>query len=376
MGAPAFFTVQAAFAPLPAAWMRALIGIEIETAVDQAAAFRLSFALSRSALGGFDATPPDLFRPLTPIRVSVAAGGPLPTTLINGYVAQADFSSSGEPGGVTLEVVGMDALGAIMALSDAPATWPNLPDSEVARTIFARHGIIPSGVIPTPPTRTQQDVTTTQRVNDARYLRDLARRRGWEAFVQPDPLVGLDQGHFRPPALAQPPQGVLSVDFGAASTLRDFRVSNAMLRPTSVRAAASETLSRAAIPAVAPAAVETPMGAEPTLLAITPQPVERAPAEGAANPSEHQTFAQARATESSRSIAATGAVDGLKFRRPLLAGKPVMVRGAGRRDSGLYYVTHVTYRIDRDGYDQSFRAWRNATGLTGAEAFVDPLAAV
>jgi hypothetical protein len=52
------------------------------------------------------------------------------------------------------------------------------------------------------------------------------------------------------------------------------------------------------------------------------------------------------------------------------------VRGVGRQMSGLYYVTHVTHRISQDEYTQSFRAWRNAVGLTGVEVFVDPLAAV
>lgn len=374
-GLPAFFTIQAGFAPLPAGYVRALTGVEVETAVGEAAAFRLSFALARGALGDFPATPPGLFRPLTPIRISVAAGSPLPQTLVNGYVMQADFGGTGDPGGATLEVVGLDALGSLMALSEEPATWPNLPDSEIVRVIFARHAIAPSGVAPTPPTRTALDTTTTQRVNDARHLRQLAERHGYELFIQPDPFVGLDQGYFRPPAPLQPPQGVLSMDFGTASNLRSFRVQNAMLRPTSVSATAADTGSRMPVPAIAPMATEPPMGAEPALLRILPPPVERVPATDAANPAELQTRAQARANESSRAISATGEVDGLKFRRPLRAGQPVLVRGAGRQDSGLYYVTHVTHRIGPDGYEQSFRAWRNAVGLTGAELFVDPLAA-
>ena len=73
---------------------------------------------------------------------------------------------------------------------------------------------------------------------------------------------------------------------------------------------------------------------------------------------------------------ANGEVDGIKFARPLLAGLPVLVRGAGRQNSGLYYVQSVTHRISRDDYTQSFSAWRNAVGLTGAEVFIDPLAAV
>ena len=77
----------------------------------------------------------------------------------------------------------------------------------------------------------------------------------------------------------------------------------------------------------------------------------------------------------SRAVSASGEVNGIKFKRPLRVGMPVLVRGAGRQMSGLYYVTHVTHSISQDEYTQSFRAWRNAVGLTGAEVFIDPLAA-
>jgi hypothetical protein len=104
--------------------------------------------------------------------------------------------------------------------------------------------------------------------------------------------------------------------------------------------------------------------------------VERMYGTDAANPAEVQAQALARATSTSRTIRATGEVDGIKYARPLLAGLPVLVRGAGQQHSGLYYVTSVTHRISRDDYTQSFSAWRNAVGLTGAEVFIDPLAAV
>jgi hypothetical protein len=83
----------------------------------------------------------------------------------------------------------------------------------------------------------------------------------------------------------------------------------------------------------------------------------------------------ARVNASNRAIRATGQVDSAKLRRPLFVGLPVLIRGAGRRDSGLYQVQRVTHRISRDGYDQSFTATRNAVGLTGAEVFLDPLSA-
>jgi hypothetical protein len=373
---PSYFVVQVAFAPLPILFMQALREIEVETTVGQASAFRLHFDLSRNSFGDFDVTAFDIFRPLVPIRISVSVGLGIPTTLVNGYVKDARLGARNDPGASTLEVSGMDALGTIMAHVQQPFTWPNLPDSEVARAIFAKYAVAPLMVVPTPPQRTMVDTTTTQRANDAVYLHQLAERNAYELYIQPDPAAGLDVGHFHPPLALVPPQGVLSIDFGTQTNLTDFSVSNDMLRPTGVVALSSEPRSRAPIPAVAPAATEPPMGLEPTLTRIIPPPIERPAGTDAASPAEVQAQAMARANETSRALRATGGVDGLKYKRPLLAGLPVLVRGAGRQMSGLYYVTSVTHRISRDEYTQQFSAWRNAVGLTGAEVFIDPLAAV
>jgi hypothetical protein len=374
IGPPAYFTVQVGFAPLPPPWFHALREIEVETATGRAAILRLHFDLSRNAFGDFDALAVDIFRPLVPVTIRVAAGPGVPLTVINGFVADGQMAVSNTPGASTYEVVGMDALGTIMAHVDQPFTWPNMSDDLIATAIFGRYGMIPV-VMPAPPLRTMLDTTTTQRGNDASFLRQLAARNGFSLYVQPEPASGRDMGHFHPPlAPPLPPQGVLSIDFGAQTNLDSFSVSNDMLGPTGVLGLKSDPRSRAPIPVVAPAAAEMPMGLEPALSRIVPPPVERVYGTDAASPAEAQYQATQRATESARTIRATAEVDGLKFARPLFAGVPVLVRGAGRQHSGLYYVDSVTHRISRDEYKQSVGMWRNAVGLTGAEIFVDPLA--
>jgi hypothetical protein len=372
---PAYFVVQVAFAPLPQPFMTALREIEVETSVGQASTFRLHFDLSRNVFGDYDVLAFDIFRPLVPITIRVSAGLGIPSTIINGYVKDASLGASNDPGGSTLEVVGMDALGTIMAHIQQPFPWPNSPDSVVAAGIFGKYGIVPA-VFPTPPTRTMLDTTTTQRAHDATYLFQLAGRNSYELYIQPDPIVGIDFGHFHPPLTHVPFQGVLSIDFGTQTNLNSFSVSNDMLRPTSVIAVSSEPSTRVPIPAVAPVSTDPPMGLEPALNRIIPPPIERMLANDAANPAEMQMQAFARVTETSRTVRANGEVDSLKYNRPLLCGLPILVRGSGRQYSGLYYVTSVTHRISRDSYTQSFSAWRNAVGLTGAEVFIDPLAAV
>ncbi len=372
---PSIFSVQAAFAPLPALFMQALRQIEVETAVGQASIFRLHFDLSRNFIGDFDALAIDLFQPLTPISIRVSSLLGAPQCLINGFVRDTSLAARDQPGQSTLEVVGMDKLGTVMSHVQQPFTWPNLPDSAVAEAIFARYGM-PALSVPTPPTRTALDTITTQRAHDAAFLLRLAARNRYELYIQPDPAAGLDIGHFHPPLTTAPPQGVLSVDFGTQTNMTRFDASYDMLKPTGVATASTDPLTRVPVPAAASFSIDPPMGSQPTLTRILPPPIERTYGADAANPAEVLTRALARATLSSRTIRAAGEVDGVKYARPLLPGLPVLVRGAGSRHSGLYYVTAVTHRLSRDDYTQSFSAWRNAVGLTGAERFVDPLAAV
>lgn len=372
---PSYFVVQVGFAPLPVSLVHALRDIEVETSVGRASIFRLHFDLSRNTFGDLDVLALGLFRPLVPITIRVSLGLAIPQTIVNGFIQDARLGVRNEPGASTLEVVGMDALGTTMAHFDQPFTWPNCPDSVVATGIFGKYGMIPV-VVPTPPTRTMLDTTTTQRVSDAAYLFQLAGRNSSELFVQPDPVIGRDMGHFHPPLTSLPPQGVLSIDFGKQTNLLSFSAAYDMLQPRSVLGIASDPITRAPVPTIGMMSTELPMGLEPALIRIIPPPVTRPVATDAASPAEATMQAMARATSSSRAIHASGEVDGLKYNRLLLAGMPVLVRGAGREHSGLYYINSVTHRINRDNYTQSFTAWRNAVGLTGAEIFVDLLSAV
>jgi hypothetical protein len=369
---PSYFVIEAAYAPLPQPFMHALRLIEIETAVSQAAAFRLHFELSRNFLGDFDVLAIDIFRPLLPIRISIAALFGLPLCLINGFVREVKLGGRNDPGGSTLQVVGMDALGSLMGHIQTPFAWPVVSDSAIATTIFGKYAIAPL-VFPTPPTRTALDPAMIQRENDAAWLLHIARRNGFETFIRPDPVVGLDQGYFLPPQTALPPQAVLSFDFGSQTNLFQFDVSYDMLTPATVVGATTDPSTRLPVPALAPAATDVPMGLEPTVSRVLPPAVQLYSGE-AANPVEAQMQALAQANRSGRAVRVTGEVDAVKLARPLLAGLPVLVRGAGREHSGYYYITSVTHRISRDDYTQSFSGYRNAVSLTGAEIFIDPLA--
>lgn len=368
---PPFFQVRIAFAPLPAPLLWALEGIQAECSVDSASIMRLRFRLSRNMIGDWDPPIADIFRPNLPITVAVGAGLPIPETIVNGYVREVRQTTSGTRG--TAEVIAMDATATLMNLIEQPMPHPNLDPATIATLIFGRYAIRPFP-LPVAPTRTMLDTMTIQRATDARMLREMARALAYECYLQPDPITGLDIGHFHPPLTTVPPQGVLSVDFGAATNLSDFDVGYDTLRPTGAISAGVDPKTGAPMPAPALASLQPPEGLEPTLFRMVPPAISRPTSRDAANPAELFRQNQAIVDRSSRAITGSGTVDAIKYGRMLRPGMPVLVRGAGRAHSGTWYVTSVSHDISTAAWTQSFRATRNALGLTGAEIFVDPLA--
>jgi hypothetical protein len=371
---PTFYMVQVAYAPLPKRFLDALREIEVETSTERASVFHLRFDLSQTSLGDWDVLQFDLFRPMTPVRISVNLGK-TPEVIVNGYVRSSELDNRSTPGESTLEVKGIDATSALMNSQEKSMPWPNMADSVIATTIFGQYAML-SVTFPTAASRTIPQTTTIQRKTDVRFLRDLAERNAFECYVQPAPFVGTDTGHFHPPQTAVPPQGVLSVNFGAATNLSGFHVSYEMLRPTSALAVLLDPTTKTIQPAPAVAATEPPLGREPVLTRVVPPPVVRPAGTQAANATELLATTRSIANRSSRCIRGSGQVDGLRYGRLLRPGLPALVRGAGREHSGLYYVTRVKHNISRDGHTQSFGAWRNAVGLTGAEVFLDLFAAI
>lgn len=374
---PSFYMVQVAFVPMPPPWSTALAEIEVDTSIYGAGMFRLHFDLSKIATGDFDALVFDLFRPLVPIRISLSFGLGLPMTIINGFARDAQLKVGNEPGSARMEVTGADALGTTMGLVQQPMPWPNIPDSVIVAAIFGKYAIVPM-VTPTPPTRTILGTTSLQQARDSAFVQQMAGFHSYEVFIQPDPLAGVDIGHFMPVSLMlnAPPQGVLSIDFGSQTNLTSFQVTNQMLRPTMVRSTFVDADTRVPATVFVPLAGEMPMGREPSLMRVLPAPIEIESSNEAANIAERVLRATAQVTDSARTVQASGEVDGLKFTRPLLPGLPVLIRGAGNQHSGLYLVTGVSHRISRDGYTQSFQAMRNAVGLTSPVGFVDLLAPI
>jgi hypothetical protein len=236
-----------------------------------------------------------------------------------------------------------------------------MPDGAIAAQIFGTYGVVPKVSVGAP--RLVEPVgTTTQRGTDIRFLRRLARRNGFDCYVTPEPVSGLDQGIFAAPTLTGPPVSVLSVAMGSATNVRNLSVRYDMTRPATAVAVDLDTQTKLPQAGVAPLATSAPMGIEPTLLRLLAggalaggvTPTVLAANTGGFTTAELQPTAMAMANRSSFGV--------------IRAGDLIALRGAGRVFNGLYQASKVRLTVGADKFEQHITARRNAVTMTGTEA--------
>jgi phage protein D len=361
------YTLLVGMVPAPPPLVDAVQKIEIDCSLEEASVFRIRFGITKTEIGDWSILDLDPFRPLVPVAIRIQQGVAPPQAVINGYVTEHSVAYSDQPGSSTLEVTGMDAT-LLMNMTETVTPWPNMPDSAIAAAIFGQHAIAPQ-VDPTTPVLVEPDGTTIQRGTDIRFLRRLARRNGFDCYVQPEPLSGVDFGHFHARSLVDVPQAVLSVSFGDDTNVRDFRIGYELTRPTAAIAAGLDVQTKAPQLGVAPVADELPLGLEGTLLRELPPGIVRPADTGLPRSAELQRAVQALVNRSTWAVTASGTV-GTDV--PVLhPGGLVNIRGAGRLYNGSYYLKRVRHTIAPGEYTQHFEAQRNAVTETGAELYVE-----
>ncbi len=355
--------------PAPPGLFEALQEVQVENNGDIADVFRLRFAIGVSDLGDWTILEDDQFKPLTPVTIRMQVGTGLGKPLISGYVTSHRVEISNEPGQSFLEIVGMDAT-VLMSLEEKVVAWPNMADSDIATAIFGQHNIVPE-VEQTQPVRQDLDVTTIQRGTDIRFLRRLAERNGFECYVENDPLLNTDVGHFHPSRLQGKAQGVLSVNFGESTNVSSFHARYEMLRPTTAQASDVDINSKTTQNGQAQSVSISNLGQESLLDRISKQPAVLPSKIGLASTGELQTLCQAIVDRSAWAIIAEGELNTAVYEGDLRVKRTVKLRGAGNQYSGTYYVSRVLHTFSGEGYTQRFELKRNAIGLPGTEVFVD-----
>lgn len=228
-----------------------VLQVEVEERCSEASTFRIACDLSpvaAGATGDWDLLErgtfarehglPDLGL-LRRVTVGFAlTGGPADTPdaeaiVLDGYVTavEAVIGESRVPDS-TLVLTGMDAL-YLMHLSTGTREWSGLTDSEIAGELFAKYGFAsgPDSLEASSPVRERRRGSMVQRGTDAEFLRTLARRNGFEMYLEPaqgavrpgaHPTTAV-VGHFHSPRPDGRPQPVLDLFPRETPTLVNLR---------------------------------------------------------------------------------------------------------------------------------------------------------
>lgn len=364
------FTLTIDGAPAGEDLLQAIQQIEVEDHATLADMLRLRVVIGvKDGCSGWAFVDDAIFGRLTSIRLAVAVGGARAETLLNAFVIETNARFANQPGLSVLNVVAMDPT-VLMNLREKVRPWPNAADSDVAEAIFSAPEYKFTPVVDaTKWKRQENDQTLIQRGTDIQLLQDLARRNGFECYVETNGQTGAIEGHFHAPRLDRSPQGVLSVNMRDATNVNSFNPRFDMLRPATAQATNLDVESRSGQQAQVLTPRLATLGKDTVLDARQPRRVLPS-GTGLARTGELQPYAQAIVDESALAITAEGELNTVAYGGILRAKRPVLVRGAGQQFSGTYYVERVNHILTADSYRQSFSLRRNALGLSGKESFV------
>lgn len=364
------YTLSIAGVPAGEDLLQAIRQIEVEDHADMADMLRLQVVIGvKDGCSGWRFMDDNLFERLANIRIAVAVGSGKAETLIDAHVIETNATFANQPGSSILNVVAMDST-VLMNLEERVKAWPNMADSDVANSIFSSSEYQFTPILDATSWRRQEnDQTMIQRGTDIQFLQQLARRNGFEVYVETNAATGCVEGHFHAPRLKLPPQGVLSVNMRDATNVNSFNARFDMLRPAAAQATNLDVESRENQQSEVLSSRLPALGRE---TALTSQRQRRVlPSRtGLTRTGELQAYAQAVADQSALAITAEGELNTVAYGGLMRAKRPILVRGAGRQFSGTYYVERVHHVLTPDSYRQNFTLRRNAVGLSGAESFV------
>jgi phage protein D len=368
MATPISYSLKVAGQPADPQLIDAIRTVEVEDHATLADVARLRVATAIADRGAsWSVLDEPICDRLANVKIAVRLGGESETPLIDGYVIDVKAGLSANPAGSTIEIVVMDAT-ALMDLEEKVKAWPDQSDSAIATSIFGEYSF-DTDVTSTQLVRQANDVTVMQRETDIRFLHRLAERNGFECYVDVGDQ-GQTVGHFHPPTLQEPPQAVLSVNIGTETNLDDFSLRYDMLSATQATASGIDAQDASAQPAQTQSASLHDQGGSSTVAADRPR-VRLLTPRGLSRTDELQTLTQAAVDRSAFAITAEGLVNAAVLGQVLRAKKPVLVRGAGSRFSGQFYVERVLHRFDANGYQQRVTLKRNAAGVLRQDNFTE-----
>lgn len=349
-----------------------ILSLEIDERSEEASSFRLSLDMSPSD-GDWDLLTDGRFALLHHVIFELglgpvgAAGPSSKTSVFQGYIVAVEprFGEARVPDS-SLVLSGIDA-SCLMHIDERTRAWSGMTDADIARSIYESYGFS-ADVAQTTATRSPDRGPLVQRSTDAEFLRWLARRNGFDAFVERTdaPITagaasGKEVvGHFHPPRVDEQAQPALTLMPRETPTLLEMSVRWESHRPTAFTGAHIDERTRR----VRTTRVDKPrhsrMGSTSRADILAKRLAEVLPSRTGAqaiarqivdvpyDQQELENLAWADYREADWLAVARGVVDGLRYPTILRARRPVDLTGAGRLLDGRWYVRSARHRWMRD----------------------------
>lgn len=353
-------------------WYRCINRITVEEDLETGSSFEIEVVLDSDEDGAYPDLDDENLRPWN--RITIIAGFPdHEDTIMDGYISHlnpATDSSGNQP--PVLRIRGVDASYA-MNLEERLRVWEGMTYEQIATEIINTYEHTPFVQEPAEGEESaegDQLPSVTQRSTDHRFLRELARRKGYEFYMRGAEV------HFHLPELSGTPQKVIAVNFGEQTNCDDLNIEVDGTRPTRAQMTWWDPLAGGE-PPVEPI-TETDSGLE--LLGTTglsqlrgqadlPQTTIIVRHHVAASENEARDYLRGVLRRNGWFVKATGSLGGSCYGRVLRSKKLVTIKGLGTTYNGNYYVKKVTHKIEQRNYVMEFEAYRNALGELGSEDF-------
>lgn len=340
-----------------------LLSLEVELDDEMAAMFRLQLSILQDPEGVWRYLDEERFRGWKPVVIRAGFDGGT-EELISGYITHVQPVFDPDPSQCTLEILGMDA-SVLMAREEKLKDWPDKKDSDIASEIFSLYGLTPE-VEDTEVIHDEAVSTIIQRETDIQFLKRLALRNGFEAYVEGG------TGYFRPPQVDASPQPVLAVHFGTEKNVNQFSLEVNAAAPANVAMFQIDRVNKEILETRAESSEQTALGDIDAagVLAAGMSPGQIFIGMNAATGSPEMTgLCQRLFHQAEWFVSGEGEIAANEYGHVLRPRGTVTIKGIGETYSGVYYVTHVTHVFTGDGYVQHFRVKRNGIMPTGAEDF-------
>ena len=370
--------------------------LEVDERADDVSSFAMTLDMAPGE-GDWEELADGRFALLHRVTIGFGLGSPddkSPTTkdiVFDGYITAVEpVFGVDRTSDSSLELSGLDA-SCLMHLEERQRRFEGMADSEIVKSIYAEYGFATPGdaIEASKPNRDPDRGTMLQRGTDADFIRMLARRNGFEAYIERAPgdvkagaaAAAECNGHFHRPRPDQTVQPTLALTPHQAPTLIEMRARWESHRPAQIRADHIDERSRRLQSATIAAPRFARMGKtgrgdiiQSRLAAILPKRSDLVPTGLAYVDVPHQSDEVNNLAWSDFLAAdwlgtASARVRATLYPQILRARRPVDVKGCGTLLDGTWYVKSVRHRWswddDKNDYELDTEIVRDALNEVG-----------